>query len=334
MLAGAGDDDDVDIDEDDDEPDEYVGGAGEIEANSSPTAATTTATTTNRGGNNNRKAASTGNKRLTTAEEVSLFEICNRHADTFGHRSKLCEWWITVANEFTQKQGFPYSWHSVRRKVEIMSKQRLKFLRARGQNNSNDGNDDNTAEAAAGGDPSYPQWRAVVDAWIPNWQRWEDAEARRIRKRDSRNSRKRKEPTDLWEATGGGGRLATPTTEGPSGGPSLSPLNGTRQNSSATCLPAGFESMFQNYNNGSPAQAYSTGSSTTAAVVSALLETLGRLNQQEVPSSSSSSVEQLRNEVQELRRNMEGEQARLEEKLDSMEKTQRDILSILKPDSF
>lgn len=121
-------------------------------------------------------------KRLTTREEVSLFEICNRHAENFGHRSNLCNWWKTVTAEFTRAHGHPYSWHSVRRKVELVSKQRLKFL------------DDQRARGGATTvteDLSNPQWRAAIDAWIPTWQRWEEAEARRIEKRDSRSSRKR-----------------------------------------------------------------------------------------------------------------------------------------------
>ncbi|KAL4918904.1 hypothetical protein BDW62DRAFT_55328 [Aspergillus aurantiobrunneus] len=120
-------------------------------------------------------------KRLTTKEEVSLFEICNRHAAEFGQRSNLCKWWMTVTMEFTRGQKHPYSWHSVRRKVELVTKQRMKFLEEQ--------RDKGASEAD---DLSNPRWRAVIDAWIPTWQRWEEAEARRIEKRDSRRPRKRK----------------------------------------------------------------------------------------------------------------------------------------------
>ncbi|KAJ5619789.1 hypothetical protein N7510_003773 [Penicillium lagena] len=161
-------------------------------------------------------------KRLTTREEVSLFEICNRHAENFGHRSNLCNWWKTVTAEFTRAHGHPYSWHSVRRKVELVSKQRLKFLddqRARG------------GAATVTEDLSNPQWRAAIDAWIPTWQRWEEAEARRIEKRDSRSSRKRMDKDvhhhhhqhhqqqhawDPWAAAGATEIDGNPSTSSPS----------------------------------------------------------------------------------------------------------------------
>ena len=115
-------------------------------------------------------------KRLTTKEEVSLFEICNRNAHTFGKRSDICNWWRIVAEEFTHAHGRPYSWHSVRRKVEMVTKQRVKFL------------DDQRSHGLTGAhlteDSMNPQWCAVLDAWIPTWQRWEQAETQRIAKRD------------------------------------------------------------------------------------------------------------------------------------------------------
>lgn len=68
-------------------------------------------------------------RRLTTKEEVALFDICNQNADTFGSRSNLCKWWQSVATEFQRThQGRSYSWHSVRRKVELVTRQRIKFL--------------------------------------------------------------------------------------------------------------------------------------------------------------------------------------------------------------
>lgn len=131
-------------------------------------------------------------KRLTTAEEVSLFDICNRHAGEFGQRSSLCKWWINVTAEFTRDQGHPYSWHSVRRKVEMVTKQRMKFLEEQREKGTTGRSSGSSSE-----DLSNPRWRAVVDAWIPTWQRWEDAEAKRIEKRDSRKTRKRK--SRPWE---------------------------------------------------------------------------------------------------------------------------------------
>jgi hypothetical protein len=124
-------------------------------------------------------------KRLTTKEEVSLFEMCNRHAGTFGKRSDICNWWKTIAAEFTFAHGRPYSWHSVRRKVEIVTKQRIKFLDEQ-QQRQRDFSGPNLVE-----DLMNPQWCAVLDAWIPNWQRWEEAEARRIAKRDEMIVRRR-----------------------------------------------------------------------------------------------------------------------------------------------
>lgn len=117
-------------------------------------------------------------KRLTTKEEVSLFEICNKHADSFGRRSDICNWWRTIATEFTQMHGRPYSWHSVRRKVETVTKQRVKFLDDQRQRQRD------RSGPELGEEMMNPRWCAVVDEWIPTWQRWEAAEARRIKERD------------------------------------------------------------------------------------------------------------------------------------------------------
>ncbi|KAL4940361.1 hypothetical protein BDV06DRAFT_22724 [Aspergillus oleicola] len=199
-------------------------------------------------------------KRLTTKEEVSLFEICNRHASEFGQRSNLCRWWMTVTSEFTRGQKHPYSWHSVRRKVELVTKQRMKFLEEQ--------RDKGAGEAE---DLSNPRWRAVVDTWIPTWQRWEDAEARRIEKRDSRRPRKRKWTvttptsttitTDGWDLPGSsapstgpdGWRAPSNTSNSPVVGhnhtpqthhqtttaPSATPLSST-----PVRLPPGFDTLF------------------------------------------------------------------------------------------
>ncbi|KAJ6046867.1 hypothetical protein N7444_008121 [Penicillium canescens] len=131
-------------------------------------------------------------RRLTTKEEVALFEICNQNADTFGSRSNLCKWWISVADEFKRTHdGRSYSWHSVRRKVEMVTRQRIKSLEDQRQRGST---------AAEG--LMNPEWRAAVDAWVPTWQRWEDAENHRIAKRDE--IRKRKQPPPRRQNEGRG----------------------------------------------------------------------------------------------------------------------------------
>ncbi|KAJ5090286.1 hypothetical protein N7532_008970 [Penicillium argentinense] len=127
-------------------------------------------------------------KRLTTKEEVSLLGICNRHAGKFGRRSDICNWWKLVAEEFTKAHGRPYSWYSVRRKVELVTKQRMKFLDEQ-QQRQRDFSGQNPVE-----DVMNPEWCAALDAWIPVWQRWEEAEAKRIAKRDEMVMRKRSNP--------------------------------------------------------------------------------------------------------------------------------------------
>lgn len=323
-------------------------------------------------------------KRLTTAEEVSLFEICNRHAADFGQRSNLCKWWVTVTAEFTRDQGHPYSWHSVRRKVEMVTKQRMRFLEEQREKG-----------IAASEDLSNPRWRAAVDAWIPTWQRWEEAEARRIEKRDSRKTRKRKsrgweypwdvapEEDDGWRATTPVEHTSTPTgitpgynqtvqtsTPVPAIPPSNTPI--------AVRLPPGFDSMFSNPNpnpspqSPPPAQktSYQPTSPATAAtphtepsMITALLETLGKLNkhldaasphpdprsafvsgQQHHPNGNENHnaenvlstplallKEELKREVrEELRREIERDRASFEEKLDSVQRTQEMILEMLR----
>ncbi|EPS27496.1 hypothetical protein PDE_02439 [Penicillium oxalicum 114-2] len=135
-----------------------------------------------------------GWKRLTTKEEVTLFEICNRHANSFGRRSDLCNWWKTVAAEFSHANGRPYSWHSVRRKVESSTKRRIQFLRDQ-QQRQRDLSGVNSVT-----DVMNPQWCAVLDAWIPTWQNWEQAEVRRIARRDmlSRKRSRSKIEKQYW----------------------------------------------------------------------------------------------------------------------------------------
>lgn len=315
----------------DDEPDD----SGLGRADSSSTAATNTntntttpTTTTTMNHPNNTHSHPNSNrrhgKRLTTLEEVSLFDICNRHAADFGHRSSLCKWWMTVTEEFTRDQGHPYSWHSVRRKVEIVTKQRQKFLEEQRQ------------QREPPVDSANPRWRVAVDAWIPTWQRWEEAEARRIEKRDMRRPRKRK----YWEASSPWDVISTMSCDGgwkppppppassvpslPAGGSGESPSstvpaaaappppppplpppppvgdisssrsqqNGFTSTSTPTPalapistptavrLPPGFDTMFQGTSPATPIHHTPTAQtpSMDAGVMSAMLETLGKLN--------------------------------------------------------
>ncbi|EED15040.1 conserved hypothetical protein [Talaromyces stipitatus ATCC 10500] len=121
-------------------------------------------------------------RRLNTEEEIKLFELCIKHSGTFGERSKLCEWWKNIANEFIEKYGGPYSWHSVRRKVDLVTRQRIKYLA-------------DLREGKIESDQATEPWKKVLDEWIPTWEKFEVAEKRRIEVRDARAaSRKRKEP--------------------------------------------------------------------------------------------------------------------------------------------
>jgi hypothetical protein len=220
----------------------------------------------------------THGKRLTTKEEVSLFEICNRYAASFGERNKLCEWWKTVRDEFTREQEHPYSWHSVRRRVEVVTKQRLKFL----------------AEQKVNGRPdmSNPQWREVVDAWIPTWERFEKSERKRIEVRDTRRGRKRKDrSSDIlpWQPVPERWTFSSPvnnttTSSAPAPTPTHVP---TFQTPPGVRLPAGYDTMFSGQRQPPVTQpqtplvgirddAASADSSPT--VTSALLETLSKLN--------------------------------------------------------
>lgn len=326
-------------------------------------------------------------KRLTTKEEVSLFEICNRHAHTFGHRSNLCKWWQTVAEEFTRAQGHPYSWHSVRRKVEIVSKQRIKFLE--------DQHD------TGGEDFSNSQWRETVDAWVPNWQRWEEAEAERIKNRDSRSSKKRKRTSQagqgLWKLSttpNGGWRDPSPATVAsaaaaaattqqqqqqqqhqqhqqqqpttPSSRNSHPGLAVAQQMSGGPRLPPGYGTMFHTptaYNSSSYGYTGAAGQNLPdSGVMAAILETLTKLNKHldmqpgkttggaQAPDTASTATgtsamkdfrsgqhdlekmrEELRQELQlELRRELEKDRNALEDKLDSVQRTQEMILEMLR----
>jgi hypothetical protein len=233
-------------------------------------------------------------KRLTTKEEVSLFELCNRHADTFGKRSDICNWWKTIAAEFTRIHGRPYSWHSVRRKVEVVTKQRIKFLE-----------DQQQRQLALSGhspvpDLMNPQWCAVLDSWIPTWQRWEEAEAQRISKRDEiirRRSHSKPQPEigehlehPFQDASTNSPDALSFTNHTPTPAPTQIPppfeLPSTSISASVK-LPPGFENMFSNTQSTMPTSlapvpvptSPSAGSDQTGnRMVSAVIETLGKLN--------------------------------------------------------
>ncbi|KAK4870339.1 hypothetical protein LT330_005393 [Penicillium expansum] len=258
-------------------------------------------------------------RRLTTKEEVALFEICNRNADTFGSRSNLCKWWISIAAEFKRThEGRSYSWHSVRRKVEMVTRQRIKFLGDQRQRGSN-------APGSTAEELMNPQWLAAVDAWLPTWQRWEEAENRRIAKRDEIKKRRQPQPwrqnsnngdQDPWRNLPGSsvtsptdvntammGMMHQPVTNTvgdttlPATSPTPSPsITGPAPTahflespstpvSTATSLklPPGFENMFstpQLTSQVAPLPSISTppAPQSDGRMVSAVLETLGKLN--------------------------------------------------------
>ncbi|CAG8044486.1 unnamed protein product [Penicillium salamii] len=232
-------------------------------------------------------------RRLTTKEEVALFDICNQHADTFGSRSNLCKWWQSVATEFQRTHhGRSYSWHSVRRKVEVVTRQRIKFLEDRRNRTTN-------APSSAAEELMNPQWLAAVDAWIPTWQRWEESENRRIAKRDEIKKRRQPQPwrdskTEDWR------NMSTPPAPSPDitmlgilptandipaspsppaaiqPAPFLDSPSTPASASTSLKLPPGFETMFSN-----PVQPPPSTPSAPPGdgrMVSAVLETLGKLN--------------------------------------------------------
>lgn len=257
-----------------------------------------------------------GWKRLTTKEEVTLFEICNHHADSFGRRSDLCNWWKTVATEFSRANGRPYSWHSVRRKVEMLTKKRIKFLEDQQQRQRD------LSGANPVPDVMNPQWCAVLDTWIPTWQSWEEAEARRIAKRDATfRKRSRGKPEgnldDPWKLQPRAGPalepvdLTSPASPDDTGMEANDPYEGpivlvTRSPQSSAVpaaapsldrpsipastggvrLPPGFDMMFSNNHpqpnrwpsTFTPAPRAAAEPSSDRRVFSAVLETLGKLN--------------------------------------------------------
>ncbi|CRG83167.1 hypothetical protein PISL3812_00516 [Talaromyces islandicus] len=184
-------------------------------------------------------------KRLNFKEQVLLFEICNKYKSTFGERSKLCEWWRTVTDEFCREINGPYSWHSVRRKVEQVTKQRVKQR----------SDEESTAR------DQYPDDLCkVVDEFIPVWTKFEASEKRRIEVRDSRaaSAKKRKLPPTTAVAVAAPMAHATP--------PGPVPWHASAQRWSPAAnspipppqfytppgvkMPAGYDTMFKPPHNG------------------------------------------------------------------------------------
>ncbi|KAF3483668.1 uncharacterized protein GIQ15_02992 [Arthroderma uncinatum] len=85
---------------------------------------------------------------------------------------------MAITLEFNRIEGHPYSWHSVRRKVEFVTQQRIKFLNGMGGKRGDD-----QADAA---------WSAAVDAWVPVWRRFQQQETERISAKQGKRGRKRK----------------------------------------------------------------------------------------------------------------------------------------------
>ncbi|KAL1998595.1 hypothetical protein VTN02DRAFT_5918 [Thermoascus thermophilus] len=215
---------------------------------------------------------------------------------------------MTVTNDFTREQGHPYSWHSVRRKVEVVTKQRIKFLADQ--------------KEKGGEDRSNHQWREAVDAWIPTWERFEAAEAKRIEERDARRGRKRKDRSwefaKPWENTAETWRTSTSPSlvtdynnrPRPVGGPPPATASSAAAApapappapaSPAIRMPPGYDSIFPsqtprtplagigdaaaiagNYSappyRSTPAAAPAAAAAADPTITSAVLETLSKLN--------------------------------------------------------
>lgn len=340
------------------------------------TATAAAAAVPSRGDNTNNEADPTspittpnGKKRgrlLTTSEETSLFQICNRHASTFGEHDRLCQWWATVASEFTAETGHPYSWHSVRRKVELVTKQRIKFLA--------------TLRESGGVDRAEEGWGKALEMWIPSWERFQGQEAQRSAGKGWKRGRKRK--TAEVELDEGEAVVVSQ--------PQSQPQQQQQQQSQqpqvgdvGVQLPSGFDSIFDQQNgqaNHSRAPMGKTKSVVEGmgdpTLSSALLETLSKLNRnldsrsspitalpatpsQHTPSLDTHNgnniahsslfgrmpgppVDELRRELkeelkQELRQELRDEllheiqkdRAQVEERLDAVQRTHQMILELL-----
>jgi len=170
----------------------------------------------------------------------------------------------------------------------MVTRQRIKFLEEH-RNRA-------TAPASAAEEFMNPQWLAAVDTWIPTWQRWEEAENRRIAKRDEIKKRRVSQPWRRDSKTDDSWRLPGSTANGPDVGaimgilpnevptsptPAPIPANFLESPptpvsaSTALKLPPGFETMFSN-----PVQVplESPPAPSDGRMVSAVLETLGKLN--------------------------------------------------------
>lgn len=229
-----------------------------------------------------------------------------------------------------------------------------------------------------------PQWCAVLDSWIPTWQRWEEAEAQRISKRDEtirRRSHSKPQP-ELGEDVGqpfhddgmtSPGDTIPLTNHTPTSAPPLAaPLWEVPSNSisASVKLPPGFENMFSSTQPTIPAApapapvptSPSTGSDQTSnRMVSAVIETLGKLNkhldavsgdastdarfspvisalvqaatesQAQNSSQITTDIDRIKEELrQEMKAEMRRERAALEERLDSVQRTQEMILEMLR----
>lgn len=313
-------------------------------------------------------------KRLTTREETALFEICNRNAPTFGERNRLCEWWLNVTRQFIASQGHPYSWHSVRRKVELVTHQRMKFLAS--------------LDGKRGEDQSDSTWRNAVDSWIPVWKRFQEQESERVNAKQGKRGRKRKStaPQDFDNNNNGSSHNAVQL---PSGFDTMftpskrQALTGPSHSSGAPVAPSTSTSVSTSISapmpTPTPAPATVTPTPMLAAssspqdrdVSSAILDTLSKLNRNleaassrnpqatnqsvtfrppapnssvtsppnrpHVPNQSTaypiaaSAIMQIKWEVRnELRQEMEKHQAHVEDRLNSVQRTQDMILELLR----
>ncbi|EZG19952.1 hypothetical protein H107_01850 [Trichophyton rubrum CBS 202.88] len=140
---------------------------------------------------------------------------------------------MAITLEFNRIEGHPYSWHSVRRKVEFVTQQRIKFLNGMGGKRGDD-----QADAA---------WSAAVDAWVPVWRRFQQQETERISAKQGKRGRKRKsmavDPANLDTPN-----HQPPTPQPPPATQQPSQQHTPQQQQAEIQLPMGFGTMF----NGNP----------------------------------------------------------------------------------
>ncbi|KAM5464975.1 Transcription factor rbf1 (RPG-box-binding factor) (Repressor-activator protein 1) [Microsporum ferrugineum] len=137
---------------------------------------------------------------------------------------------MAITLEFNRIEGHPYSWHSVRRKVEFVTQQRIKFLNGMGGKRGDD-----QADAA---------WSAAVDAWVPVWRRFQQQETERISAKQGKRGRKRKsiavDAANLDAPNHQTPAPQPPATQQPSQQHTPQPQQAEIQ------LPMGFGTMFNN----------------------------------------------------------------------------------------